>query len=48
MIDSIKTVSAGFGGVGIWWVDGLSVVVQLCISLATLVYIIVKIRKELK
>ena len=48
MIDSVKTISAGMGGVGIWWIDGLSPLIQLCVSLATLVYIIIKIKKELK
>ena len=48
MIDSIKTVSAGVGGIGIWWIDTVHPIIQLCIALATLIYIIAKIKREVK
>jgi|TARA_R110002167_G_scaffold61327_1_gene172960 hypothetical protein len=47
MIDSLKTIGNGALGVGVWWFN-LPMVLQMCVSVATLVYIIVKIRKELK
>ena len=46
MIDSIKTVVVGVSGVGIWWIDMIHPVLQLFISIATLIYIILKIRRE--
>ena len=48
MIDTLKTEGIGIGG---WWlsVSGwLPEVVSLFVGIATLVYLIVKIRKELK
>jgi len=42
MIDTLKTVSNGIVGVGVWWIN-LPVILQMCVSVATLVYIIVKI-----
>jgi hypothetical protein len=48
MIDTLKTTGAGMGG---WWlsVSGwLPEVISLCVGVATLVYLIIKIRKELK
>ena len=47
MIDSLKTISNGVVGVGDWWLY-LPLVLQMCVSVATLVYIIIKIRKELQ
>jgi len=46
MLDSLKTVGNGAIGVGIWWLN-LPVILQMCVSIATLVYIVIKIRKEL-
>ena len=48
MIDTLKTTGAGVSG---WWlsVSGwLPEVVSLSVGIATLVYLIIKIRKELK
>ena len=48
MIDTLKTTGAGISG---WWlsVSGwLPEVVSLCVGIATLIYLIVKIKKELK
>lgn len=46
-MDTLKTLSAGVGGVTVWWIDMIHPIVQLAVSLATLVYIIVKIKNEL-
>ena len=48
MIDTLKTTGAGVSG---WWlsVSGwLPEVVSLSVGIATLVYLIIKIKKELK
>lgn len=47
MVDSLKTIGNGAIGVGVWWVN-LPVMLQMCVSVATLIYIIIKISKELK
>ena len=47
MIDSLKTISNGVVGVGVRWLN-LPMVLQMCVSVATLIYIIVKIRNELQ
>ena len=47
MIDTLKTTGAGIGG---WWlsVSGwLPGVVSLCVGMATLIYLVIKIKKEL-
>jgi len=43
----LKTIGNGVVGVGIWWVN-LPMILQMLVSLATLVYIIIKIKKELQ
>ena len=48
MIDTLKTTGAGISG---WWlsVSGwLPELVSLCVGIATLIYIVIKIGKELK
>ena len=47
MIDSLKTISNGVVGVGGWWLN-LPMVLEMCVSVATLINIIVKIRTELQ
>jgi|TARA_R100000234_G_scaffold75636_1_gene46908 hypothetical protein len=47
MVDSVKTVGNGVLGVGVWWLN-LPMVLQMLVSVATLVYIIIKIKKELR
>tara|TARA_Y100000361_G_C11090364_1_gene306097 strand:- start:707 stop:856 length:150 start_codon:yes stop_codon:yes gene_type:complete len=47
MLDSTKVVLNGSLGVGVWWVN-LPMVLQMAVSIATLVYLIIKIKKELK
>ena len=47
-IDTLKTTGAGIGG---WWLSisgWLPGVVSLCVGIATLTYLIIKIKKELK
>ena len=48
MIDTLKTTGTGMGG---WWLSisgWLPEVVSLSVGMATLVYLIIKIRKELR
>lgn len=47
MIDSLKTIGNGVLGVGVWWVN-LPMILQMLVSVATLAYIIIKIKKELQ
>ena len=47
VIDSLKTIGNGVLGVGVWWIN-LPMILQMFVSIATLVYIIIKINKELK
>ena len=48
MIDTLKTTGAGIGG---WWLSisgWLPELVSLSVGIATLVYLVIKISKELK
>ena len=45
-MDSVKAVITGSAGVGVWWVN-LPMKLQTLVSVATLIYLIIKIRKEL-
>ena len=48
MIDTLKTEGIGLGG---WWLSisgWLPEIVSLSVGIATIVYLVVKIRKELK
>ena len=48
MLDTLRTEGIGLSG---WWLSisgWLPELVSLCVGIATLVYLIVKIRKELK
>jgi len=47
MIDSTKAIMNGVVGVGVWWVN-LPMVLQMVVSLATLIYLIIKIKNEIK
>jgi hypothetical protein len=47
MIDSTKAVLNGAVGVGVWWTN-LPMLLQMAVSIATLVYLIVKINKEIR
>ena len=48
MLDSLKTVTAGAGGITITWIEWLPVVVRVLEGLATVLYILVKGYKEYK
>ena len=48
MLDTLKTTGAGMGG---WWLSisgWLTGIVSLSVGIATLIYLTIKIRKELK
>lgn len=48
MVDTLRTEGIGLSG---WWLSisgWLPEVVSLCVGIATLVYLVVKIKKELK
>jgi len=47
MLDSTKVILNGSLGVGVWWVN-LPMVLQMAVSIATLVYLIIKIKNEIK
>jgi len=47
MLDSTKAIMNGVVGVGVWWVN-LPMVLQMAVSLATLIYLIIKIKNEIK
>ena len=51
MLDAIDTLKTGSIGISGWWlsVSGwLPEIVSLCVGIATLLYLIIKIYKELK
>ncbi len=47
MLDSTKVILNGSLGVGVWWVN-LPMILQVAVSIATLIYLIIKIVKEIK
>ena len=47
MIDSTKVILNGSLGVGVWWVN-VPMILQMAVSIATLIYLIIKIKKEIK
>ena len=48
MIDSLRTVTAGAGGIVVTWMEWLPIMVRVLVGAATFVYICVKIYKLLK
>tara|TARA_Y100000361_G_C10866954_1_gene192220 strand:+ start:16 stop:168 length:153 start_codon:yes stop_codon:yes gene_type:complete len=48
MIDSLKTMGISVTGISVTWIEWLPVVVRVLVGLASFVYIIIKIYKELK
>ena len=48
MIDSLKTVSAGAGGITITWFEWLPMAVRVGVGIATILYILVKAYNEYK
>ena len=47
MVDSTKAVVNGVVGVGVWWVN-LPMLLQMSLSISTLVYLIVKTNNEIR
>lgn len=47
MIDSTKALANGMVGVGVWWTN-LPMLLQMAVSIATLVYLIVKTNNEIR
>ena len=47
MVDSTKAVLNGAVGVGVWW-TALPMILQMAVSVATLVYLVIKINKEIR
>jgi len=48
MIDSLRTVTAGAGGIVVTWMEWLPIAVRVLVGVATFIYICVKIYKLLK
>ena len=48
MIDSLKTVAAGAGGITVTWIEWLPIAVRIAVGIGTFAYICVKIYKETK
>ena len=48
MIDSLNTVAAGAGGIGVTWLEFLPVAVRVGVGMATIIYILMKAYKEYK
>ena len=47
MIDSIKTAGVGAGGFGVQFMSMLPEMVRVGVGLATIVYIVIKVYKEM-
>lgn len=48
MIDSLRTTSAGVGGMVVTWMEWLPMMVRVLVGFATFVYICLKIYKLMK
>tara|TARA_R100001082_G_scaffold106350_1_gene79159 strand:- start:593 stop:781 length:189 start_codon:yes stop_codon:yes gene_type:complete len=48
MIESTKTLIAGISGILVTWMEWLPVAIRVLVGLATFIYIIVKIVREIK
>ena len=48
MIDSLKTVTAGAGGVVVTWMEWLPMAIRVAVGVATFIYICLKIYKLMK
>ncbi len=48
MVDSVKTTFVGMTGMSVTWLEWMPVVIRILVGLATFIYLLVKIRKELK
>jgi len=48
MIDTLKTAGVGGGGLGIQFLDMVPDLVKVCVGVMTVIYLGVKVYKELK
>ena len=48
MLDTLKTTGAGVGGFWRSMWNALPDIISLCVGCATLIYLVIKIKKELK
>tara|TARA_Y100001938_G_C8099184_1_gene440300 strand:+ start:623 stop:784 length:162 start_codon:yes stop_codon:yes gene_type:complete len=48
MLDSLRTTTAGVSGMIVTWMEWLPMVVRVLVGLATFIYIMVKIVREIK
>ena len=48
MIDSLRTTSAGVGGMVVTWMEWLPIAVRVLVGVATFIYICLKFYKLLK
>ena len=48
MLDTLRTTGAGLGGFWLSMWNALPDIVSLCVGCATLIYLVIKIKKELK
>ena len=48
MVDSLKTMVISITGMSVTWLEWMPIVVRILVGLATFIYLIVKIRNELK
>jgi hypothetical protein len=48
MNDSIKTVLAGTGGIGVWWMDFMPDILKYITALLVIFHLLIKIRKDIK
>ena len=48
MIDSLKTTTIGITGISVTWLEWVPMIVRVLVGLATFVYIIVKVIREIK
>ncbi len=48
MVDSVKTTFVGMTGMSVTWLEWMPVVVRILVGLTTVIYLLVKIRKERK
>jgi hypothetical protein len=48
VLDTLKTTGAGVGGFWLSMWNALPDMISLCVGCATLIYLVIKIKKELK
>jgi len=48
MSDSIKTVLAGTGGIGVWWMDFMPDVLKYMTAILVIIHLLIKIRNDIK